>query len=204
MPPKKGGGAAGKKRNQSLDNVPRPSLMTHGAGHAGKNPLAEKSSQPKFNIAPIILEGVKVNKLQLNDMLKQHLNDVIIGDIQLSRAGIFTLYASDVSSFNRLLNEFTSILAANGQPSAKIYVPRSIQRIKDTETVAFVKRVDLELPVDRITEALKHVGLDVTDVIRLNSKDGNTPTRTIKITFKDAPNRNTFVHTGLQVDSMHP
>ena len=136
-------------------------------------------------------------------MLKQHLNDVIIVDIQLSRAGIFTLYASDVKSFNRLLNEFTSILAANGHPSAKIYVPRSIQRIKDTETVAFVKRVDLELPTDRITEALKHVGLDVTDVIRLNSKDGNNPTRTIKITFKDASNRNTFVHTGLQVDSMH-
>ena len=52
MPPKKGGGTAVKKRNQSLDNLPRPSSMTHGAGHAGKNPLAAKSSQPKFNIAP--------------------------------------------------------------------------------------------------------------------------------------------------------
>ena len=136
-------------------------------------------------------------------MLKQHFSDVRIVDIQLNRAGNFTLYAGDVSSFNRLLNELTSILVAKGQSAAKIYVPRSIQRIKDTETVAFVKRVDLELSVDRITEALKDVGLDVIDVIRLSSKDGNTPMRTIKITFKDAPNRNTFVHTGLQVDSMH-
>ena len=203
MPPKKGGGTAGKKRNHSLDNLPRPSSMTHGAGHAGKNPLAAKPSQSKFTIAPLILEGVKVNKLILNDLLKLHLNDVRIGDIQLSRTGTFTLYASDVSSFNRLLNDFTSILATNGQQGAKIFVPRSIQRIKDTEAVAFVKRVDLELPVDRITEALKNVGLDVINVTRLSSKDGNTPTRTIKITFKDAPNRNTFVHTGLQVDSMH-
>ncbi|CAF5017458.1 unnamed protein product, partial [Rotaria socialis] len=132
-----------------------------------------------------------------------HLNDVKIHDIQLSRAGSFTLYASDVSSFNRLLNEFTTILAANGQPTAKIFVPRSIQRIKDTEMVAFVKRVDLEIPDNRITDALTKVGLDVVNVTRLNRKEGNIPTSTIKITFKDANNRNTFIHTGLQVDSMH-
>ncbi|CAF4993394.1 unnamed protein product, partial [Rotaria socialis] len=130
-------------------------------------------------------------------------NDVKIHDIQLSRSGLFTLYASDVSSFNRLLNEFTIILATNGQQAAKIFVPRSIQRIKDTEMVAFVKRVDLEIPENRITESLTKVGLDVINVIRLTRKDGNAPTSTIKITFKDANNRNTFIHTGLQVDSMH-
>lgn len=204
MPPKPGGGGAGgKRRNQSVGSQPRPTTTTSGPVHVGKQPLAGKPSQSKFTIAPLILEGVKLNKLQLNDSLKQHLNDVRISDIQLSRTGIFTLYASDVSSFNRLLNDFTSILTANGQPAAKIYVPRSIQRIKDTEKVAFVKRVDLEIPDDRITDALKKVGLDAINVTRLNSKDGNTPTRTIKITFTDAQNRNTFVHTGLQVDSMH-
>ncbi|CAF2063150.1 unnamed protein product [Rotaria magnacalcarata] len=113
------------------------------------NPVNQNSPLP-----PLIIEGVKISKLQLNDLLKQHLNDVKIHDIQLSRAGSFTLYASDVSSFNRLLNEFTIILAANGQQAAKIFVPRSIQRIKDTEMVAFVKRVDLEIPDNRITEAL--------------------------------------------------
>ncbi|CAF4550564.1 unnamed protein product, partial [Rotaria magnacalcarata] len=93
--------------------------------------------------------------------------------------------------------------AANGQQAEKIFVPRSIQRIKDTEIVAFVKRADLEIPDNRITEALTKVGLDVISVIRLTRKDGNAPTSTIKITFKDANNRNTFIHTGLQVDSMH-
>jgi hypothetical protein len=69
--------------------------------------------------------------------------------------------------------------------------------------VAFVKRVDLELPEDRILDALKAVGLDAINVIRLTGKDGKTPSRTIKIAFSDVQNRNTFVHTGLQVDSMH-
>ena len=204
MAPKSaGGGAAGKKRNRSLDTPSSQSTASRGPGFNGKPLLAGKPSLSKFTIAPLILDGVKVNKLQLNDLLKQHLNDVKVNDIQLSRSGSFTLYASDVSSFNRLLNDFTTILSANGHPDAKLFVPRSIQRIKDTEMVAFVKRVDLELPEDRILDALKTVGLDAVNVIRLTSKDGKTPIRTIKITFSDVQNRNTFVHTGLQVDSMH-
>ena len=152
---------------------------------------------------PLILEGVKLNKLQLNDILTQHLSDVRIFDIQLRRTGIFTLYATDVKLFNRLLNEFTSILTSNSQPSAKLYVPPFIQRTKETDKVAFMKRVDVEIPDDRITEALKNVGLDVTNVTRLISKDGKTLTRTIKILLTYVQNQNTFVHTGLQVVCMH-
>ncbi|CAF2052038.1 unnamed protein product [Rotaria magnacalcarata] len=69
--------------------------------------------------------------------------------------------------------------------------------------VAFVKRVDLGIPENRITEALTKVGLDAINATRLNRKDGNMPTSTIKITFKDANNRNTFIHTGLQMASMY-
>ena len=204
MPPKTGGGGAvGKKRNKSNENPASQSAARRGLGHVSKPILVGKSSQPNFSIAPLILEGVTVNKLQLNDLLKQHLNDVKVNDIQLSRAGAFALYASDVSSFNRLLNDFTSIVSVNCHPGAKIFVPRSIQRVKDTEKIAFVKRVDLELPEDRMMDALKVVGLDVINVVRLTGKDGKTPIRTIKITFSDVQNRNTFVHTGLQVDSMH-
>ena len=100
------------------------------------------------------------------------------------------------------MNELPTILTAKGHTNAKLFVPRSIQRIKDTERVAFVKRVDEEIPEARITQALKDVGLLVSNVDRLRSKDGNKPTRTVKITFDDAANRNTFVRTGLQVDSM--
>ncbi|CAF3656408.1 unnamed protein product [Rotaria socialis] len=69
--------------------------------------------------------------------------------------------------------------------------------------IAFVKGIDPEIPENRITEALNKVGLDVINVTRLNRKDDNTPTSTIKVTFKDANNPNTFIHTGLQADSMH-
>ncbi|CAF4330522.1 unnamed protein product, partial [Rotaria magnacalcarata] len=87
-------------------------------------------------------------------------------------------YASDVSSINRLLNQFTLILGANGQHTAKIFIPQSIQRIKDTEMVAFVKRVDLEIPENRITEALMKVGLDAISVTRLNRKEAKPTTTT--------------------------
>ncbi|CAF2110066.1 unnamed protein product [Rotaria magnacalcarata] len=136
-----------------------------------KKTLTHNTSQTKSPIAPLILEGAKLTKMQVSDLIKKHFKDIRVDDIQLSHTGLFALYASDVSSFNRLFNEFTAILATNGQTSAKLYVPRSIQRIKDTDKIAFVKRVDLEIPEDRITIALKDAGLDVTDVIRLKNKE---------------------------------
>ncbi|CAF3977724.1 unnamed protein product, partial [Rotaria sp. Silwood1] len=52
-------------------------------------------------------------------------------------------------------------------------------------------------------DSLKENGFNVENVIRLTSKEKNYPTQTIKITFNDPQNRNTFVQTGLQIDSMH-
>jgi len=189
MPLKTGGGGMTKSRHKSLDNQPRPSTTTttttqntqrpqrtQGTGYISNSSSVNKIDQRNYNMAPLILEGVKLNKLQLNDVIKQQLNDVRITDIQLARSGNFTLYSRDVKSFNRLLNDLTSTLSNQGEKTAKICVPRSIQRIKDTEMVAFVKRVDLEIPEDRMTEALKAVGLDVINVTRLTSKDGKTPT----------------------------
>ncbi|CAF4171465.1 unnamed protein product [Rotaria magnacalcarata] len=187
MPPKKGGDASKRKKVNMEKNGQNPGQK--------KTPLANNTSQTKSPIAPLILEGAKLTKMQVSDLIKKHLQDIRVNDIQLSRTGIFTLYASDVSSFNRILNEFTAILATNGQTSPKL--------IKDTDKIAFVKRVDLKIPEDRVTVPLKDIGLDVTDVIRLKTKERNTPTQTIKVTFADAQNLNTSVQTGLQVDLMH-
>ncbi|CAF0997008.1 unnamed protein product [Rotaria sp. Silwood1] len=216
MLPKKGGTGATRQRQNSINSINAQQGQTAVADVGGTmamshNPRTKASAgtkaglekQPNFSIAPLILEGVTLNKLQLDDIIKQHLKDLRISDIQLSRSGIFTLYAIDVNSFDRLLNELTPILATNGQATAKIYMLRSIQRIKDTENVAFVKNVDIEIPESRITEALKDVGLDAVDVVRLTNKVKNMPTTTIKITFIDPQNRNTFIHSGLQVDSIH-
>jgi hypothetical protein len=90
-----GGGIGSKQRTRSVEVQSQSSSSGQKIGHVGRNTLAGRTSQPKFNIAPLILEGVKVNKLQLNDILKQHLKDVKVNDIQLSPYGSFTLYASD-------------------------------------------------------------------------------------------------------------
>ena len=204
MPPKTGGnGTVPKKRISSVDTGRRRATAANPGATAGKNSLANKPNQSNFSIAPLILEGVKAGKLELNDLLKHQLPEAKISDIQLNRSGTFTLYFVEVNSFNKVLNELPTILTAKGHTNAKLFVPRSIQRIKATERVAFVKRVDEDIPEARMTQALKDVGLLVTNVDRLRSKDGNKPTRTVKITFEDAANRNTFVRTGLQVDSMH-
>jgi hypothetical protein len=126
-----------------------------------------------------------------------------LSDIQLNKAGTFTLFFVDVASFNKVLNDLATTLQSKGHPHAKTFVPRSIQRIKDTERIAFVKRVDLDIPDARIKQALLDVGLQATNVDRLLSREGKTATRTVKITFEDATNRNTFVRCGLQIDSMH-
>lgn len=210
MPPKNGGNSSRPvRRNHSLDLHRQPRTTTTTAtkpsiaSQAGKNRLAPKLAQSGLSIAPLILEGVKLNKMELNDVIKQKFDGVKIRDIQGSRTGIFTIQASDVQSFNKLLNELQTTMSSNGHGSAKVFVPRSIQRIKDTEKVAFVKRVDTEIPEDRIVEAIRSIGIDVTNVARLLGKDGKTPTRTLKITFADVGNRNTFVRNGLQVDYMH-
>ena len=45
--------------------------------------------------------------------------------------------------------------------------------------------VNLEIPDDHITTALKEVGFNVESVVRVTNKDCSIPTRTIKVTFSD-------------------
>ncbi|CAF1250562.1 unnamed protein product [Didymodactylos carnosus] len=52
-----------------------------------------------------------------------------VSDIQANRSDTFTLQASDVKSFNRLLNDLSTYLNGNGQQQTVVYIPRSIQRI---------------------------------------------------------------------------
>ena len=81
------------------------------------------------NIAPLILEGAKLNKMELNDVIKSHFGDVNIGNIQLGKTGAFTIQAGDYKTFNHLLKELTTAMASKGHESTKVFVTRSIQRI---------------------------------------------------------------------------
>ncbi|CAF4073624.1 unnamed protein product, partial [Rotaria sp. Silwood1] len=173
MPPRRGGDGI-NKRVQSRDNLIKTWQQQQSSTNDTqiiKNSSSSYANRSNFSIAPLILEGVKVHKLQLNDI--------------------------------KILNDFTTVLTDNGQSPAKIFVPRSIQKIKDTEKVAFVKRVDLKIPEKRIADSLEGNAFNVENVIRLASEEKNQPTQTIKITFNDPQNRNIFLQTGLQIDSMH-
>ena len=114
MPPK-GGRRQGKRKQSTKDHK-----------HT-RTTRPNRPTQPQFGIAPLILEGAKLNKLQLNDLLKIHLAEVKLNNIQLARNGNFTIYANDVKSFNQLLNDLSTTLTSNGSPSTKV---KSIISIK--------------------------------------------------------------------------
>ena len=138
MLPKRGSGINRKRRAVDVNN----GLVQEQGNNDStlkKVHLINKMKQSKLAIDLLSSEGPKLNKIQVSDLIKQYLKDIRISDTHLSRIGAFTVHASDVDSFNWLLNEFTAILATNDRASAKSYVPRSVQRIKDTDKVAFVK-----------------------------------------------------------------
>jgi hypothetical protein len=207
MPPEGAGvGLGPKSRNQSVEVSLRQAITTTLGGLGNLSTSKTKTNAPeraKFTIAPLVLERAKMNKLQLNDFIEAHLNQVKVQNIQLNLTGTFTLCTADIRSFNKLLNDLTPALDMNSFPGTKVYVPRSIQKIQGTEKLAFVKNVALEIPEDRMLHAIKEAGFEVSNVNRLTSRDGKLPTRTVKATFSDVANRNTFTRTGLQVDSMH-
>ncbi|CAF1292757.1 unnamed protein product [Didymodactylos carnosus] len=126
----------------------------------------------------------------------------LVSDIQANRSGIFTLPASDVKSFNRLLNDLSKHINSNRQQQMVVYIPRSIQGILETDKTAFVKRIELEIIETEIKETLTSKKFEFQSVMRLLNKE-KTPLKTAKIIFNDAHNRNTLVQIGLQIDAMH-
>ena len=66
-----------------------------------------------------------------------------------------------------------------------------------------MKNVDRELSINDIQNALVRNGYQVNQVERLTNKDKSGPGTTIKITFGDVSNRDTFAKLGLQIEHMH-
>ena len=155
-----------------------------------------------FTIAPLILEGHSATKSNLNKRILTKLPQAKLADIQENRKnGTFILLAADISSFNILLNSATNL--AEGNETIKIYIPRSIQKILDADKEAYVKNVDLDIQEQDIREELEQNGFQIENLSRIFKKDNSGPTRTLKVTFTDNQNRNSFVQTGLQIQHMH-
>ena len=158
--------------------------------------------RPEFSIVPLVLEGLSTTKVELNKLIVTQLTEAKLSDIQLNRNnGTFTLHAADIKSFNVLLNGTAKLSSENEK--ATIRIPRTIQRILDTEKDAFVKNVDLDIEENDIATELSKDGFSAKKVIRLQKKDNSGSTQTVKITFADIQNRDSFVKVGLQIQHMH-
>jgi hypothetical protein len=162
-----------------------------------------QQQKPKrdYELPPLILEGVNLSRVALNNFLVKKVPDLKCNNIVYNdKSRNFTIYPSTIASFNALL---TRLPMAELSDTARIFVPRSIQRIQKTDTEAFVKGVDKDLSENDIQNALIRNGYQVNQVERLMNKEKTDSGTTIKIAFGDIKNRDTFVKLGLQIDHMH-
>ncbi|CAF3603884.1 unnamed protein product [Rotaria socialis] len=207
MPPKRRGGNRGRRKGVHLqDNsnsrIDTPIIITPQGPVDEVEQRKKINIQSEFRIAPLIVEVESLTKVKIRQLIKTHLPGVIVLNIQVNRPNTYTLYSNDVKSFNRLLNELSSIIQINEKQCSSVYILRSIQRIMENNKEAFIKRVDLEIVDDDIKRTLDEKGFKYEKIKRLLNKD-KIPTKTIKITFIDSTNRDLFVKLGMQIDSMH-
>lgn len=161
----------------------------------------QETLKRQYELPPLILEGANISRVALNNVLVKKIPDLKCNNIVYNeRNRNFTIYPATVASFNALL---TRLPLGELSDAAKIFIPRSIQRIQKTDTEAFVKNVDRELSINDIQNALVRNGYQANQVERLTNKDKSGPGTTIKITFDDVSNRDTFAKLGLQIDHMH-
>jgi hypothetical protein len=203
MPPRRGGGVRERRKpEQNNSRTGKPTTITPLNNLTDDSNRQTTHSKPNYEIAPLIVETESLTKVKLSYLIKNHMPEVNISNIQLNRPNTFTLYANDVKSFNQLLNELPTVIQTNENQRCVVYIPRSIQRIFENNKQVFVKKIDLEINEEDIKQSLDEKGYKFDSITRLQNKD-KISLKTIKITFADSTNRDLFVKLGLQIDSMH-
>ena len=85
------------------------------------------------------MEGVNLSRVALNNFLVKKVPDLKCNNIVYNdQSRNFTIYPSTIDTFNALL---TRLPMAELSDTARIFVPRSIKRIRKTDTEAFVKGI---------------------------------------------------------------
>lgn len=204
MPPKRGGGARGRRKLvQGSDGATTTTTMNAAETPSVTTEIDSVNKlKSSFEITPLIVETDSITKVKLNHIIKNYMTDIKISNIQSNRPNSYILYPDDIKSFNTILNDLSSIIQTKENQHAVVYIPRSIQRVIEKNKEAYVKKLDLEIGEEEIKHALDEQGFRYHQVLRLINKE-KTPLKTVKITFIDAQNRDLFVKLGLQIDSMH-
>ena len=161
---------------------PKETQVIDGSQHRWKTRTQVAERKTSLSIPPLVLEGVTATRVELNKRIVAALPEVKLADIQMNRNnGTSTLMAADVKSFNAMLTGGDKL--TTGTERAQIRIPRSIQRIINTDKEAFVKLVDLDISEDDIRTELERNGFKIESIARLQKEDNLGPTLTIKVAF---------------------
>ncbi|CAF1373155.1 unnamed protein product [Rotaria sordida] len=99
MPPKRGEGVRGRKKGEQ-DNprtgTPIINASQRSAIEDEQQQQQSSNMKQQFRIAPLIVEVESLTKVKLSHLIKTHLPDVRVMNIQANRSNSFTLYANDV------------------------------------------------------------------------------------------------------------
>ncbi|CAF1086671.1 unnamed protein product [Didymodactylos carnosus] len=197
--PPDGGTIHRKRKNSTQRDDERRSKS-----RATNNPQRQQHPQltkPPAQLAPLILQGVKITRFQLSKLITKTMPDVKLINIQSNKNNTFTIFASDVNSYNRILRDLAKQKFDN-ENDVKVYIPRSIQKVLDTDKQAFLKRVDVEITTPEIENALTAAGFKYEKLERLQNFKKDGPGTTVKLTFADSFNRDTIVRTGLHLQHL--
>ncbi|CAF2981062.1 unnamed protein product [Rotaria sp. Silwood2] len=121
MPPRRGGGARGRRKivqesfrttTPTTNTIQTPSTTPEIQQQTNKIKL-------KFEVTPLIVETDSITKVKLNHIIKNYLADVKISNIQNNRPNSFILYPNDVKSFNKIPNDLSLIIQTNENQRAE-------------------------------------------------------------------------------------
>jgi hypothetical protein len=136
---------------RNSDTTKPPSLIKHQQLNSTTT-FQQQKPKRDYELPPLILEGVNLSRVALNKFLVKTIPDLKCNNIVYNdKSRNFTIYPSTVASFNALL---TRLPMAELLDTAKIFFPRSIQRIQKIDTEAFMKSMDKELSANDIQNAL--------------------------------------------------
>ena len=139
----------------------------------------------------------------LDATLREKLPGLKIDNISFNpKAKLYTIQSADVNTYQKLLNNFPTDSFENDK-NPSIFVPATIRQVLESESVCFMKNVDLEFDEDELRHALSKDGIQIKQLERItrpgDTRTSRKPTMTVKVVCKDKKNRDTLLQTGLRI-----
>lgn len=157
-----------------------------------------------FKVAPVIVKGLtNTSRRALDGVLREKLPGLKIDNIIFNqRTKIYTIQPTDIQSHQQLLDNFPKESFPNDK-NPTLFVPTNIKQVIETESVCFMKDVDLDYDEEELKHALQNEGIHIKQLFRLTRPiEGTTvrrPMTTVKVICKDKKNRDTLLRTGLRI-----